>query len=223
VGRIHLGTLFGTTVDIDFSFLFIAALFVMNDMPQPGMPYALLWVPVLFISVLFHELAHASANGVLGFGPSHVLLTGMGGVTVNQRDAKPWQDLIVSLAGPAANFVLSAIVLAGLSTLGYLRRDPFFASFLPLLATANLFWGVFNLMPVGPLDGQNALRSFLRLFLRERIAFVIAVWVSIVIGAALAVFGVFTRWIFLSLLMLWYVWMSWQQWQFFRSHNRTDG
>lgn len=222
MGRIHLGTIFGTTIEIDFSFLFIAALFVMNDMPDPGMPRALLWVPVLFISVVWHELAHAAAIGGFGFGPSHVLLAGMGGVTVNQRNAKPWQELLISLAGPFSSFVLAFLVTMLLGFVPYLRRDPFFVAFLPLLAYMNGFWGVFNLLPVGPLDGQHAWRNFLRLFMRERPAFVIAVWTSMVVGLAVGVYALKTRWIFLSILMLWYVWMSWQQWQFFRSYNRTD-
>ena len=30
----------------------------------------------------------------------------MGGVTINQRRARPWQDLLISLAGPGASFGL---------------------------------------------------------------------------------------------------------------------
>jgi Zn-dependent protease len=222
VGRIHLGTIFGTTIDLDFSFIFIAAIFVMNDVQGSGMAHALLWVPVLLVSVLIHELAHASMIAALGFGSSHIILAGMGGVTINERRSRPWQDLLISLAGPASSFVLAFLVWLLIGAVPYLRRDPFFIAFLPLLAYANAFWGVFNLLPVGPLDGQNALRNFLRLFLRERIAFTISVWTSMIVGLMLVVWGLFTRWIFLSLLMGWYVWMSWQQWEFFRSHNRTD-
>ena len=46
--------------------------------------------------------------------------------------------------------------------------------------------------------------------------------VSIITGSLLAIAGLVTRWIFLSLLMLWYVRSSYLQWQFFRSYNRTD-
>jgi Zn-dependent protease len=81
---------------------------------------------------------------------------------------------------------------------------------------------VFNLMPVVPLDGAGVVRNFLRLFLNERTAFVISIWISIITGSLLAIAGLVTRWIFLSLLMLWYVRSSYLQWQFFRSYNRTD-
>ncbi len=77
-------------------------------------------------------------------------------------------------------------------------------------------------MPVVPLDGNGIVRNFLRLFLKERLAFVIAIWTSMIAGVILAIVGLLFRWIFLSLLMLWYVRSSYLQWQFFRSYNRTD-
>ena len=50
-----------------------------------------------------HELAHAGTIGAFGFGPSRIILAGLGGVTFNERRAKPWQDLLISLAGPRVN------------------------------------------------------------------------------------------------------------------------
>jgi Zn-dependent protease len=87
---------------------------------------------------------------------------------------------------------------------------------------ANIWWGIFNLLPVMPLDGSGIVRNFLRMLLNERTAFVIAVWISMIAGTMAAIVGLLTRWIFLSLLMLWYVRSSYLQWQFFRSTNRTD-
>ncbi len=222
MGRIHLGSILGTTITLDFSFLILIVFFVLSDIQNAGMRYALLWVPVLFISILAHELAHAAMIGVLGFGPSQILLEGIGGVTVNERRARPWQDLLISAAGPLASFILALGISLILSGVPYARRDPFLISLLPLLGRANIWWGIFNLMPVMPLDGSGIWRNFLRMFLNERRAFTIAVWTSMIAGAILAVVGLLTRWIFLSLLMLWYVRSSYLQWQFFRSYNRTD-
>lgn len=224
MGRIHLGTILGTTITIDFTFIILIVFFVLNDLQRAQLQhldkrYALLWAPVLFISILLHELAHASMIGILGFGPSQVVLEGIGGVTLNQRRARPWQDLLISAAGPASSFLLSWA--AGID-FPFARRDPFLVSFLPLLARANILWGMFNLIPVIPLDGSGVLRNFLRMLASERISFIVTVWVSIVAGSALAIVGLITRWIFLSLLMLWYVRASYMQWQFYRSTNRTD-
>lgn len=222
MGRIHLGNLLGTTITLDFSFIILIVFFVLSDIQRAGARYALLWAPVLLISILFHELAHASMIGVLGFGPSAIVLEGIGGVTINERRARPWQDLLISAAGPASSFLLAWLILRAFVTFPIAQRDPFLIALLPLLAQANIWWGIFNCFPVGPLDGAGVLRNFLRLFLNERTAFVIAVWISMIVGAALAVWGLFSRWIFLSLLMLWYVRNSYMQWAFFRSYNRPE-
>jgi stage IV sporulation protein FB len=221
MGRIHLGTIFGTSITLDFSFIILIVFFVMMN-AQSGMQYALLWAPVLLISILFHEFAHASMIGALGFGSSAIFLQGMGGATYNERRARPWQDLLISAAGPASNFLLAWIVGLIINGVPAASRDPFFAALLPLLAYANWFWGVLNLLPLGPLDGNGILRNFFRLFLRERPAFIISVWISLIVGAAIIVFCLLRRNFYLALLAAWYVWMSWTQWQFFRSHNRTD-
>jgi Zn-dependent protease len=222
VGRIHLGSILGTTITLDVSFLILCALFVFMNMDQSGMPYALVWVPVLFISILFHELAHAAMIGIFGFGPSHILLQGVGGVTINERKARPWQDLFISAAGPASSFLLAWIVGLILYRTPWGLRDPFLATLLPLLRLANIYWAFFNLMPVAPLDGYGIVRNFLRTFLSENVAFTIAIWISIIVGSALAILGLYLRQFFLVILVVWYVRSSYMQWQFFQSYNRTD-
>lgn len=222
MGRIHLGSILGTTITLDFSFLILVALFVMINLDASGAQYALLWIPILFISILFHELAHAAMIGAFGYGPSHIVLQGVGGVTVNERHARPWQDLFISAAGPA-----SSILLAWIVGLIYYRtpvghHDPFLIALLPLLRLANIYWAVFNLMPVSPLDGYGMVRNFLRMFLNERTAFTIAIWTSMIVGALLAIAGLALKQFFLVVLLFWYVRSSYMQWQFFRSIDRTN-
>jgi Zn-dependent protease len=101
-------------------------------------------------------------------------------------------------------------------------NDPFLRALLPLLARANWWWGIFNLLPIGPLDGNGILRNFFRLFLNERLAFIISIWISLIVGLGIFVYCLYSRQIFIALLVAWYVRSSWMQWEFFRSHNRTD-
>lgn len=217
MGRIHLGSILGTTITLDFSFIILIAFFVFSDAQRQGMPYALLWAPVLFLSILIHELAHAAAIGAFGYGASAIVLGGIGGATFNERRAKPWQDLLISAAGPASSFLL-AFAVWRVPPL----RDPFFRAFVPLLVWSNVVWGIFNLVPVGPLDGASMLRNFLRMFLHDKTAFVISVWTSMIVGVLLALLGLRSRQYFLSLLMLWYVHSSYTQWQLFRAYKRPD-
>ena len=217
---LHLGSIRGTTIDVDFSFGFLVLLFVVvNYNPKLGIHYALLWIPILFLSVLIHELAHAGMIGVFGFGSSQIILGGMGGVTINRRRARPWQDLLISLAGPASSFVLYFLCLWLMRNTEIARTDRMLAALLPAMVWANLAWGLFNLIPVPPLDGGHATREFFRIFLSERTAFVIAIWIAIVVGGLIAVWMLLTKNFFIALYIGWFVYMAFQQWQYFREHG----
>ena len=217
---LHLGSVRGTSIDVDFNFFFLVLLFVvLNYNPAQGIHYALLWIPILFISVLIHELAHAGMIGLFGFGSSHIVLTGMGGVTINQRRARPWQDMLISVAGPLSSFGLWLLTLWVMASFEIARTDRMLAELLPRLAWANRVWGLFNLIPVPPLDGGHATREFFRMFLSERTAFVVSIWIAIVGGSAIAIYMLFGGIIFVSLYIAWFVYMAFQQWQYFKRHG----
>ncbi|HEX8254975.1 MAG TPA: M50 family metallopeptidase, partial [Thermoanaerobaculia bacterium] len=216
---LHLGSIGKTSIDVDFSFFILIGLFVaLNYNPQLGIHYALLWIPIAFVSVLIHELAHAGAIAALGFGSSQIVLGGMGGVTINQRRARPWQDFIISVAGPASSFILMFIALA-LTQTRVGGTDKMLIEFLPRMASANLFWGVFNLIPVPPLDGGHATRDFFRMFLNERSAFIVAIWIAIIVGGGVAIWAFVAQLFFVALYIAWFVYLAFQQWQYFRQHG----
>jgi Zn-dependent protease len=222
MGRIHLGTIFGTTITLDFSFLLLIAFFVFLNFQSMGMPQALLWAPVILVSILFHEFGHAVMIGALGFGSSAIVLEGMGGATYNERRAKPWQNLLISAAGPASSFLLAWLMSLANANIAYVSRDRFLIAFLPMMAKANILWGIFNLLPIGPLDGNGILRNFFRLFLPERPAFVVSIWISMLVGLGVFILCLMKGQFFIAILVAFYVRSSWMQWDFFRSHNRTD-
>jgi Zn-dependent protease len=77
------------------------------------------------------------------------------------------QMLLVALAGPITNFtlmVLAAVVtkvmIAG-SVYATIDDLPIVAQFLFLFAVVNLFLGLFNLLPIPPLDGSAMLERVL--------------------------------------------------------------
>ncbi len=217
---LHLGSIRGTSIDVDFNFLILIALFVaMNYNAAYGIHFALLWIPILLLSVLVHELAHAAMIGLFGFGPSHIVLTGMGGVTINSRRARPWQDMLISVAGPVSSFALMLLCawLSAGTTLG--RTDKMLMVFLPLMVAANFFWGMFNLIPLAPLDGGHATRDFFRMFLDERRAFTFATWIGIVVGGGTVAFFIMRRDYILAFFIAWFIYLSWQRWQDFRRNG----
>jgi Zn-dependent protease len=221
-GMFQLGSIRGTTIALDFSFFILVALFVMTSYnPDLGIHYALLWIPILFLSILIHELAHAAMFGIFGYGPSQIVLGGIGGHTMAaaKQNVKPWQEMLISIAGPLSSFALAWVMVILFQQISFVRQDPMLVAFVPLMARANFFWGLFNCIPITPLDGGHALRSFLRMFLPDRKAFAIAVWIGIAVGAAVAIYGLIERQIFVAVLIAWYVFMNYQQWQYYRDHG----
>ncbi len=75
----------------------------------------------------------------------------------NFRDQK-WGILKVSLAGPLTNFLIAIIfgLLIRFGNLSVSLLRPF-----GIIVFYNIFWGMFNLLPIPPLDGAHILFSFL--------------------------------------------------------------
>ena len=81
----------------------------------------------------------------------------------------PKRAAVMALAGPAANFILMLIGAAGLrigSSLGWLHWQPgeppnFVIVTLYVLFSLNLLLGVFNLLPLAPLDGSAGIMLFM--------------------------------------------------------------
>ena len=108
---------------------------------QQGLRYALLWAPVLFLSVLLHELAHAATIAAFGYGASQIVLSGMGGVTINQRRALPWQDTLISAAGPASSFLVAWLTTLSMSNVPTAQATRCSPRSSRSCRTANLWWG----------------------------------------------------------------------------------
>jgi len=88
---------------------------------------------------------------------------------INFRNRKRGM-LLVSLAGPVSNFI-TAFVLALLYALFYDKMSDVIKSILGIAYIINLSIGVFNLIPIPPLDGSHILDAFLsnkqRFFMRR--------------------------------------------------------
>ena len=75
----------------------------------------------------------------------------------NFRDQK-WGMLKVAMAGPAMNFLTATIF--GLCLRFFSLSSPLYLMF-SIIAVYNFLWGIFNLVPIPPLDGSHILFSLL--------------------------------------------------------------
>jgi Zn-dependent protease len=162
--------------------------------PQHGQTvvlYVLAWMFIVFLSALVHELGHALVGRAFGYRPS-IALAWLGGHTqTNASEPIPWHKLVVlTAAGPLAGLLLGvgAIVLRQLA--GVQAEIPYYL--LTLLFGANLFWALFNLLPVPPLDGGHIVRAVATRFLGQT-GFLGAQALALVVCLALVAFAVSVR------------------------------
>lgn len=158
----------------------------------------LLWMGIISVSVLVHELGHALVCIAFGYRPS-IQLVGMGGLTQpNAGETIPWQkDVLLTLAGPGFGLGLGLLcwVLTGIlgvhSEVGHYVLNGF--------ATANLLWAVLNLLPVAPLDGGRIASALLIRMLGRR-GFVAAQGLGLAVGGLVALEAIETKAYFMAVL-----------------------
>lgn len=166
-----------------------------------------IWVAIVCVSVVAHELGHALVGRMFGLTPQ-IELHGMGGTTswLNGRDIGHARGIAISVAGPLAGFVLAAAIVA-LKRSGVLPQHPLALLAIELGLQINLWWGVFNLVPMLPLDGGNVMRGTLHLLTGGRGDKPARV-VSIVIGIALIGGAVLLGEIWLGALGAFFTWSN---------------
>lgn len=182
----------------------------------------LLWIAVVFASILIHEMGHGLA--MRRYGQESYIVLHFGGLAVptSSRWGGPasrttTEQVVISLAGPIAGFLLAGLVLilaiaiGGSVTVNWLlfvipipsATVPggfLLNSLITLMLWVNVFWGLINLVPVFPLDGGQVARS---LFVQADPwdGYRKSLWVSVISGAVMAaVGGIFLGSIWLAFL-----------------------
>ncbi len=170
-------TLAGVPVRVHPWFWIVSALMGLSNDAKAVM----IWVAVVFVSVLAHELGHVAAFRTFG-APAEVVLYSFGGLTVPLRgfNRTSFRDVVISAAGPFAGFAFAVLIVAGVVAAG---GEVFFRTYLYVipdvnvlmsrvgygytdmalndLLFVNIYWGLVNLLPVLPLDGGHIARGVL--------------------------------------------------------------
>lgn len=150
----------------------------------PDLATLILRIPAIIIAIVVHEFAHGKVAHMLGDPTAHregrltfnplahldvvgslmLLIFGFGWakpVMVNPHFLKdPKKDMaLISLAGPAANIATALVVGRLLIPAGILPEAA--TGFLFTIIAINVGLGVFNMIPIPPLDGSKILAYFL--------------------------------------------------------------
>ncbi|MDQ4069245.1 MAG: site-2 protease family protein [Actinomycetota bacterium] len=139
----------GIPVRVEPIFLVVMALLGWAN-GQTGV-FIVVFMVVGGLSILVHELGHATAQRSFG-GQPRITLTGFGGYTTGPVQPRG-RSLVVTLAGPGAGF-LAAVLGVVLSQVVASESEIVSRAF-DILIWVNVIWGVFNLLPILPLDGGH--------------------------------------------------------------------
>ncbi len=130
-----------------------------GDLLRAGIEYLLIWIAAVFISILIHELGHGLAFRCFGVD-SDILLIAFGGLTVPYSHVHGrGRRILVSLAGPGAGFLLYALLRLSNNLYPWPEMSRHIEVLYLFLLVINLYWGIFNLLPVWPLDGGQVTRE----------------------------------------------------------------
>jgi Zn-dependent protease len=198
-----VGTFGGIGVYIHWTFWVLIAVYLLSATSANGLAaglYAVAFVLSIFVCVVLHEFGHAGAAAAFGIPTSDITLLPIGGVARLARlPERPYQELIIAIAGPAVNVVIAGLllfpVMFGVIIGGSAPVVGSGMDFLAQLLAANIVLVVFNMLPAFPMDGGRVLRSLLAMrtsYLRAtEIAAKIGRWMALLFGIMGIVYGQF--------------------------------
>lgn len=201
---IQVGRAFGVPIVVQPFFLLWVVFFTVLFAPQlhDNVPtlssnasyvLSLVFVVLLYLSVLVHELGHVAVAKALGMTVNRVVLQVLGGASEIQEEnpGRPGRDFLVAAAGPLMSVMLGGIGFAIAphlqhNSVGWVLADGF--------GYVNAVVAAFNLLPGLPLDGGRVLRSIVWEITHDKLrATVAAGWVGRGVAVVVAVYGLYSN------------------------------
>lgn len=185
---LKIGRLRGIQLEVHFSFLLLLGFYIYMGLDQDGGRGAFvlgLTIILIFISVTLHELGHSFTAQHYGIKVPRIMLLAIGGMAqMASIPRDPKKEMVITINGPLVNFAIALILFAVLgfaegsfakvfdgaintlkSYIGLPSRRPFsywalsWETFAWNLLAWNIAMGVFNLLPIFPMDGGRLLRA----------------------------------------------------------------
>jgi stage IV sporulation protein FB len=246
-GDLHL-RLFGIPVRVHPFFWIVTVIMGLRGGGEEGTPPAqlLIWIAIVFVSILVHELGHAFLQRRFG-GRPWITLHGFGGLaSCDDCERSPRSQILIALAGPVAGFCLAAVFIAGLRlsghAVGWTSANNTLPGMIPIsllgatlyfeplasrmgnffvlnMLWVNILWGLINLLPVYPLDGGRISRELCTLN-HPRRGILLSLQISIGVAIAMAAVGLFAwQSLFVALMFGYFAYINYQTLQAYQQNR----
>lgn len=210
---IKLLTIKGISVYLHFTFLIFIAwiliMYVSSGMGWEQLLWLVMFLFLVFASIILHEYGHALVAGQFGIGAKKITLYPIGGIaSIEKLPENPKQELLISAAGPAVSFCLAGLLLLfapqKLSAQSFTDYNGIInkENFLFSLGWLNAALAFFNLIPAFPMDGGRILRALLAFKYNYIKATAVAAAVGRVIAVVFILIGLISMNFMLSIIGL---------------------
>ncbi|MBB6214881.1 stage IV sporulation protein FB [Anaerosolibacter carboniphilus] len=139
-----------------------------------------------FVIVFLHELAHTIMAKILGYHIHDIEIFPFGGVARIEElfSTSPRDEIIIAAVGPVSNLCMAFI---GYHIYYWLSNQ---SELMVFFVYSNIVIGVFNLIPILPLDGGRMIRAYLACFVGFKKATKIIVRLSKICCIAIFIWGI---------------------------------
>jgi membrane associated rhomboid family serine protease/Zn-dependent protease len=201
--ELHVGNIMGIPVRLSPWFLLLVWVFAARS---ASWQTAALSLAVFTASVLVHELGHGLVAQHYRLRP-RIVLHAFGGYCQHQAPYSRDHDVRIVAAGPGAGLVLAAIAFAAQFIVP--NSAPWWVhATVSMLVWQNLFFSLFNLLPILPMDGGSLLRFYLGRSGPQDRADHLTYQIGTAVGATMAVALLVYGEVFIAVLLAMFAWQS---------------
>jgi len=162
-----------------------------------------------FIAVLVHELAHTFVAKKFNIPVSNIILDFLAGSAGIDTTYTPYgQTILVSLAGPVSNLLLSGL---GLLLLSNGLSTTFMGSFLFTFMSYNFILFLFNILPIYPTDGGRISKAICQWLTKPAIGRKINGYITIICSILLLMASLYLGGYVMAILCFIFIYMGYTE------------
>ncbi len=144
-------------------------------------------ISVCLISVFLHEFSHVFVSNKIGLDMIEIEMFPFGGVAKSKESfwISTIDEIFISIAGPIMNFVIVIIFI-------FINKVAPNINIIEIIIKANLIIGLFNVLPIFPLDGGRILRSYISSKIGYKNGTIKLVYITYAISILSIIYGLIT-------------------------------